>query len=128
MRATYCAEYARRSGFRLSANTQQIRELLFQSDPRAGRAIQQPFEVEAGKLIIGALADMRSKGCDCARVARFHLVKGCAGDPGPLGDDGIAQLSAHPRELEPLAELGEQPLLLRKDDWWFTWHSAIIVK
>ena len=50
---------------------QQSRELLIQDDPRAGCAIQQPLEVEAGQLIVSAPANMRGESRHCAGVARF---------------------------------------------------------
>jgi hypothetical protein len=41
---------------------------LVHRDPRAGRAIQEPLEVKAGKLIISSLTNMRSEGRDRARI------------------------------------------------------------
>ena len=46
---------------------------LIQGDLRSGCAIQQPLEMEAGKLIIGVLANMRREGRHCAGVAGFQL-------------------------------------------------------
>ena len=48
---------------------------LVHNDPRAGRTVQQPLEVKAGKLIIGVLANMRCKGCHRAGIAGFQLGK-----------------------------------------------------
>ena len=48
---------------------------LVQGDPRPGRTIQQPLEMEAGKLIISVLANMRCEGRDGVRVGGFKLGK-----------------------------------------------------
>ena len=45
-------------------------------DPGAGRAIQQPLEVETGKLIVSVLSNMSREGRYCASVAGFELSKG----------------------------------------------------
>jgi hypothetical protein len=46
---------------------------LFHGDLCAGCAVQQSFQVKAGKLIIGIFADMPGEGRDCACVARFQF-------------------------------------------------------
>ena len=45
-------------------------------DPRAGRAVQQPLQMEAGELIVRALADLRREGRQRAGIARFQLGEG----------------------------------------------------
>jgi len=44
-------------------------------DPRPGCAIQEPLEVEAGKLIVSVLTDMRRERRHCAGIAGFQLGK-----------------------------------------------------
>jgi hypothetical protein len=48
---------------------------LVQDDPCSGRAIQKSLEVEAGKLIISVLANMRGEGSHCSSVTGFHFGK-----------------------------------------------------
>jgi len=48
---------------------------LVQDNPRAGCAIQQPLDVEAGKLILRLYTNMRCEYRDCTGVARFQFAK-----------------------------------------------------
>src|SRR5262245_23044425 len=48
---------------------------LIHGDARPDFAIQQPLEVEAGKLIIRSFTNMRCEGGDGAGIARFQLGK-----------------------------------------------------
>ena len=46
---------------------------LVHGDARPGFAIQESFEVEAGKLIIRSLTNMRGECRECTGVARFQF-------------------------------------------------------
>ena len=48
---------------------------LIHNDPRAGRAVQLPFEVEAGELIICVFPNMRCKSGHRAGIAGFQFGK-----------------------------------------------------
>ena len=48
---------------------------LVHDDARPDFAIQQPLEVEAGKLIIRSFTNMRGEGGDGAGIARFQFGK-----------------------------------------------------
>ena len=48
---------------------------LVHGDARPGFAIQQSLEVEAGKLIIRSLTNMRRECRDSAGIARFQFSK-----------------------------------------------------
>ena len=46
---------------------------LVHDDPRAGRTVQEPFEVKAGELIISVFPNVRRKGSHRTRIASLQL-------------------------------------------------------
>ena len=82
---------------------------LVHGDPRAGCTIQQPLEVEAGKLIISALTNMPGECRNCAGVACFQfgkclqitLCRGIFVLVDPKGLEGAQGLRPAPQQKVP---------------------------